>query len=61
MLSIIDRIFVFLLFAYFAFRMVSSPLIQITRLLREEALQNKDRTYRDYASQVRYRLVPMVF
>lgn len=36
-------------------------VIQITRLLREETLLNKDQTYRDYASQVRYRLVSMVF
>jgi protein-S-isoprenylcysteine O-methyltransferase Ste14 len=39
----------------------SELMIQITRILREEAVLNKDRTYRDYASQVRYRLVPMVF
>jgi protein-S-isoprenylcysteine O-methyltransferase Ste14 len=36
-------------------------VIQITRILREEAVLNKDKTYRDYASQVRYRLVPAVF
>ena len=36
-------------------------VIQITRILREEAVLNKDKIYRDYAEQVRYRLVPMVF
>ena len=36
-------------------------VIQITRLLREEALLNQDKSYRDYASQVRYRLLPKVF
>ena len=35
--------------------------IQITRLMREEALLKQDRTYRDYAARVRYRLVPMIF
>ena len=39
----------------------SDLAIQITRILREEAVLNKDKTYRDYASQVRYRLVPRVF
>ena len=36
-------------------------VIQITRILREEAVLNRDKSYRDYTSQVRYRLVPMVF
>ena len=35
--------------------------IQIARLLREELLLNQDRSYRDYAARVRYRLIPMVF
>jgi protein-S-isoprenylcysteine O-methyltransferase Ste14 len=35
--------------------------IQITRLLREEFLLKQDQTYRDYASRVRYRLIPMIF
>ena len=35
--------------------------IQITRLLREELLLKQDPTYRDYASRVRYRLIPMIF
>ena len=35
--------------------------IQIGRILREELLLNQDRSYRDYAARVRYRLIPMIF
>jgi protein-S-isoprenylcysteine O-methyltransferase Ste14 len=35
--------------------------IQIGRVLREELLLNQDRSYRDYAARVRYRLIPMIF
>jgi protein-S-isoprenylcysteine O-methyltransferase Ste14 len=35
--------------------------IQIGRLLREERLLSQDPSYRDYAAQVRYRLIPMIF
>lgn len=35
--------------------------IQVTRLLREESLLKQDQSYRDYASRVRYRLIPLIF
>ena len=35
--------------------------VQVTRLLREESLLKQDRDYQDYASRVRYRLIPMIF
>lgn len=35
--------------------------IQIARLMREERLLKQDPSYREYASRVRYRLIPMVF
>lgn len=36
-------------------------VIQIARLLREEAILNQDPNYRAYASKVRYRLIPGLF
>jgi protein-S-isoprenylcysteine O-methyltransferase Ste14 len=36
-------------------------LIQLARLLREERLLKQDPGYREYASRVPYRLVPMIF
>ena len=35
--------------------------IQILRMLREERLLNQDPSYRAYAAQVRYRIIPLVF
>jgi len=35
--------------------------IQIARLSREELLLNQDKSYRDYAARVRYRLIPTIF
>jgi protein-S-isoprenylcysteine O-methyltransferase Ste14 len=35
--------------------------IQIGRVLREELLLSQDHSYRDYATRVRYRLIPMIF
>jgi protein-S-isoprenylcysteine O-methyltransferase Ste14 len=35
--------------------------IQLARLHREELLLTKDKTYRDYATSVRYRLLPMIY
>jgi protein-S-isoprenylcysteine O-methyltransferase Ste14 len=35
--------------------------IQIGRMLREELLLSQDHSYRDYATRVRYRLIPMIF
>jgi protein-S-isoprenylcysteine O-methyltransferase Ste14 len=39
----------------------SALLVQIARLLREEQLLNRDQHYREFASRVRYRLLPGVF
>lgn len=36
-------------------------LIEIARLVREELILNQDPLYREYASRVRYRLLPRVF
>ena len=36
-------------------------LIEVARLLREELVLNKDSLYREYAARVRYRLLPGVF
>jgi protein-S-isoprenylcysteine O-methyltransferase Ste14 len=36
-------------------------LIEIARLMREERMLNKDKLYREYATCVRYRLLPGVF
>jgi protein-S-isoprenylcysteine O-methyltransferase Ste14 len=36
-------------------------LIEIARLVREELILNQDPLYREYASRVRYRLLPGVF
>jgi protein-S-isoprenylcysteine O-methyltransferase Ste14 len=36
-------------------------LIQLARLLREEHLLKQDAGYRDYASRVPYRVLPMIF
>jgi protein-S-isoprenylcysteine O-methyltransferase Ste14 len=33
-------------------------LIELARLMREELVLNKDQVYRDYADCVRYRLLP---
>jgi protein-S-isoprenylcysteine O-methyltransferase Ste14 len=36
-------------------------LIEVARLLREELILNQDPLYRDYATRVRYRLLPGIF
>jgi protein-S-isoprenylcysteine O-methyltransferase Ste14 len=36
-------------------------LIEVARLMREELILNKDPLYRDYATRVRYRLLPGIF
>jgi protein-S-isoprenylcysteine O-methyltransferase Ste14 len=36
-------------------------LIEVARLLREERILNRDSVYREYATRVRYRLIPGVF
>jgi protein-S-isoprenylcysteine O-methyltransferase Ste14 len=36
-------------------------LIEVARLMREELVLNKDPVYRDYAARVRYRLFPAIF
>ncbi len=38
-----------------------SLTVQIGRILREERVLNRDPSYRDFASRVRYRLVPGIF
>jgi protein-S-isoprenylcysteine O-methyltransferase Ste14 len=35
--------------------------VEVARILREEAILNRDPVYRDYAARVRYRLLPGVF
>lgn len=40
---------------------VTALAIQIVRLMREERILNRDPTYRHYAAQVRYRLLPRLF
>ena len=35
--------------------------IEVTRLMREEAVLNRDPAYVDYVARVRYRLLPGVF
>ena len=40
---------------------VSTFLIEVARLLREERILNQDSVYRDYATRVHYRLIPGVF
>ena len=44
-----------------AFLYVFAFSLQIVRVLREERVLNEDPVYRDFASHVRYRLVPGVF
>jgi protein-S-isoprenylcysteine O-methyltransferase Ste14 len=36
-------------------------LIEVARLMREELILNNDRIYRDYAARVRFRLFPGIF
>jgi len=36
-------------------------LIEVARLMREELILNQDPLYREYATRVRYRLLPGVF
>jgi protein-S-isoprenylcysteine O-methyltransferase Ste14 len=40
---------------------VGALLVQIARLLREEQILKTDPSYREFAKQVRYRLLPGVF
>ncbi len=40
---------------------LSTFLINVARLMREELILNKDLVYREYANRVRYRLLPTVF
>jgi protein-S-isoprenylcysteine O-methyltransferase Ste14 len=40
---------------------LTTLLIEVARLLREELILNKDPLYREYAARVRYRLLPRVF
>jgi protein-S-isoprenylcysteine O-methyltransferase Ste14 len=40
---------------------LTTLLIEVARLLREELILSKDPLYRDYAARVRYRLLPGVF
>jgi protein-S-isoprenylcysteine O-methyltransferase Ste14 len=40
---------------------LSTFLIEVARLLREELVLNEDPLYRDYAARVRYRLFPRIF
>ena len=41
--------------------MLTTFLIEMARLMREELLLNEDPNYHEYASRVRYRLLPGVF
>ena len=40
---------------------LTTLLIEVARLLREELILSKDPLYREYAARVRYRLLPRVF
>jgi protein-S-isoprenylcysteine O-methyltransferase Ste14 len=44
-----------------SFLYLTTLLIEIARLLREELILNQDPLYRDYAARVRYRLIPALF
>lgn len=44
-----------------SFLYLTTLLIEIARLLREELILNQDPLYRDYAARVRYRLLPALF